>query len=381
MKIVVVPDSFKESLRSKEVCDSITRGIQRVFPSAHVVNLPLADGGEGTVEAMVAAAGGEIHELIVTGPLGEPVRAVYGLIDHGETAVMELAAIAGLSLIPLERRDPRFTTTRGVGEMLRHILTLGVRRIIVGIGGSGTNDGGAGMAQGLGYRLLDSEGNELQPGAAALASLASIKPENVPEELFRTEIIVASDVKNPLCGKEGASRVYGPQKGATPEMIEDLDLALAHFADVVERELGKSIRDLPGAGAAGGMGAGLVAFANGKLQSGFDLVAERCRLREQFRDADLIITGEGALDGQSVYGKAVSGVVRLAREFCVPVVALTGRLSPGYERLYSEGLTAAFALADGPLSFAESVSRTRELLMDRTEAIVRLWSAGKDSCV
>lgn len=381
MRIVVVPDSFKESLRAKEVGDSITQGIRRAFSQAEVVNLPLADGGEGTVEAMVVAAGGKVRELTVTGPLGDPVRAVYGVIDDGKTAVVELAAIAGLSLIPPEKRDPRFTTTRGVGEMLRHVLNLGVRRIIVGIGGSGTNDGGAGMAQGLGYSLLDSEGNELEPGGAALARLTSIKRENVPEELFNTEVVVACDVKNPLYGKEGASRVYGPQKGATPEMVEELDRALAHFAFVVEKELGKSIRDLPGAGAAGGMGAGLVAFADGKLRSGFDLVAEKCHLRDHFRDADLIITGEGALDGQSAYGKAVSGVARLAREFRVPVVALTGKLGPGYERLYSEGLTAAFALADGPLSFKESVTRTRELLMDRTEAIVRLWAAGKNNCV
>lgn len=377
MRVLIAPDSFKESASARDAAEAIGLGVRRACPDVEVVLLPMADGGEGTVEALVAATGGRLVEEVVTGPAGEPVKAVYGLLDEGATAVIELAAASGLALTPVSKRDPRTATTRGTGELMRRALDAGVRRIIVGIGGSATNDAGAGMAQALGYNLLDQRGNELSPGGAALASLAVIDRSKVHPRLTSTEILVACDVANPLCGPEGASHVYGPQKGATPDVVEELDAALRHFAAIVHTHLGKDVLNLSGAGAAGGMGAGLVAFADARLRPGFELIAETCRLEDHVRQADLVFTGEGSLDGQTAYGKTPAGVARLAGRYGVPVVALAGRLGSGYEALYVQGLTAAFAICDGPLTLAEAMQRTCALLAERAEAVVRLWRAGK----
>ncbi|MBN2311579.1 MAG: glycerate kinase [Candidatus Hydrogenedentes bacterium] len=377
MRIVVAPDSFKECASAADVAAAIADGVRRAAPAAEIVAVPMADGGEGTVDALVAATGGTRVECPVAGPLGDPVTAAYGLLGDGATAVIEMAAASGLALVPVERRDPCRATTRGTGELIRDALDRGVDAIVIGIGGSATNDGGAGMAQALGYSLLDSAGNELPPGGAALARLARIDASARHPRLAPCRIQVACDVTNPLCGPHGASYVYGPQKGAAPEAAAELDAALARLATVVAEQLGTDVRDLPGAGAAGGLGAGLVAFAGGELRSGVELVAEACGLDEAIRDAALVITGEGALDGQSAHGKTPVGVARIARQYGVPVVALAGALGAGYKSLYASGINAAFSICDGPMPLDRAVREAPRLLREAAEAAVRLWLAAE----
>jgi len=335
----------------------------------------MADGGEGTVEALVAATGGTMIACNVTGPLGEPVTASYGMLGDGVTAAIEMAAASGLPLVPRDRRDPTKTTTRGTGELMADALERGVRRIIVGIGGSATTDGGAGMAQALGYSLRDSAGDELPYGGAALANLSTIDPANRHPGLGQCEILVACDVTNPLCGPEGAARVYSPQKGASPADVELLDAALEHFGRCIQDQLDFDVFRLPGAGAAGGLGAGLAAFVGGQLRPGVTLVAEACGLREKMNRADLVITGEGRLDGQSIHGKTPVGVARIAQEQGIPVIAIAGALGPGYEQLYEHGINAAFSICPGPITLDEAMAHVRELLARSAEAVLRAWLA------
>ncbi len=377
MRILIAPDSFKGSLSAPEAADAMAAGVTRACPDAEIDRAPLADGGEGTTEALVAAAGGEYAVLTVTGPLGDPVEGRYGLIDGGRTAVIEMAAAAGYALVPPDQRDPRHTTTRGVGELIRHALDNGATQIILGLGGSATNDAGAGMAQALGYRLLDAEGHDLPPGGAALARLDSIDPSQRHPRLADCQARAACDVDNPLYGPKGASHVFGPQKGATPETAAELDKALAHFSRCVADQLGASVADVPGAGAAGGLGAGVLAFCGGRLEPGFGLVAEACNLAERIERADLVLTGEGALDGQTLGGKVPHGVARLAKERSTPVAALAGRLGGGYRDLYGAGLTAAFSIAPGPIGEEESMARTAEFLTDAAEAVAALWRGAR----
>lgn len=377
MKIVMAPDSFKESLSALEVAEALAAGWRRVQPDAEILVVPMADGGEGTVDAVVAAAAGKKVEVTVTGPLGDPVRAAYGLLRDGSAAVIEMAAASGLPLVPLDQRDPRITTTRGTGELLVHALEQGARRVVLGIGGSATNDGGAGLAQALGYRLLDTEGRELPPGGAALARLARIDTSHRNPRLSGCEVLAACDVNNPLCGPEGASHIFGPQKGASPGAVKELDAALGHFAAIVRQDLGVDVRDLPGAGAAGGLGAGLLAFAGARLAPGVSLIADLVGLREKMAGADWVITGEGRLDGQSVRGKTPCGVARLARELGIPVIALAGALGEDFERVYSEGITAAFSICPGPVSLAEAYRQTRQRLEEAGGALARLAGAGR----
>jgi glycerate kinase len=313
------------------VAAAIARGIRSVIPAAQVLEVPVADGGEGTVEALVAAHHGRLAKVAVRGPLGEPVEAEYGLIEDSRIAVVELASAAGLTLVPKELRDPRVTTTFGFGQLLEAARRAGIGSIIAGIGGSATNDGGAGMAQALGYRLLDVDGRDLPPGGAALARLARIDAGRVDPAWRQVRVRVACDVTNPLCGPEGASAVYGPQKGATPEMVEELDLALARFAEVVARDLGKQVRDLPGAGAAGGAGAGLVAFLDAELAPGAPLVVEAAGLDRKLAGARAVFTGEGRVDGQTRYGKGPAEVIRRAQAAGVPAVVIAGSLGDGWE--------------------------------------------------
>jgi glycerate kinase len=373
MRIVIAPDSFKECAPAGVVAQAIARGVRRAMPEAEVVTVPMADGGEGTVDALVSATGGTLVEREVTGPLGEPVRAAYGILGNGSTAVIEMAAASGLELVPVNRRDPRIATTRGTGELIRDALDHGVGRIIVGIGGSATNDAGAGMAQALGYRLLDADGKELEPGGSALARLDHIDGAERRRGLDTCQVLVACDVSNPLCGPNGASLVYGPQKGATPEVAAELDAALRHFGGVVEAQLGVRVYDVPGAGAAGGLGAGLIAFANGVPRPGVEIVAEACGLRERIAGADLVITGEGRLDGQSAQGKTPVGVARIATECGVPVIAVAGALGPGYEAVYDRGIDAAFSICKGPMSIEFAMNHVEELLEAAAEAIARTW--------
>lgn len=375
MRIVIAPDSFKECLSAAEACRVIEAGVRRAAPDAEIVAVPMADGGEGTVDALVAATGGRCVEAMARGPLGRPVVARYGAMSEGGTAVIETAAVAGLALVPVSERNPGLTTTYGVGELIRDAMRRGVRRIIIGLGGSGTNDGGAGLAQALGFALSDKHGRELALGGLALRDLARIERRNVPEELADTEIVAACDVDNPLCGPNGASMVYGPQKGATPEQARELDAALRHFAAIVERDLGVSVLDIPGAGAAGGLGAGLMAFAGGVLRPGVDLIAEAAGLREALEGADLVFTGEGTLDGQSVHGKTPVGVARIAKAFGARVVALAGALGDEYQAVFETGIDEVRAIAPPTMTQTESMARARELLADAAETATREFIA------
>ncbi|MCL4217420.1 MAG: glycerate kinase [Candidatus Hydrogenedentes bacterium] len=379
MRVVIAPDSFKESASAKTVARALAAGVRRAAPDAHIVEMPMADGGEGTVETLVEARGGAFIEKEVTGPLGLPVTARYGLLDNGATAVIEMAAASGLALVPRDRRDPRFTTTRGTGELMADALERGVEHIILGLGGSATTDGGAGMAQALGYRLLDGNDGELEPGGAALIHLARIDAKAKHGGIEHCKVLVASDVRNPLCGEQGAARVYGPQKGATPEAVEVLDEALRHFAEIIARDLDKHVLDMAGAGAAGGLGAGLVAFAGGTLQPGVELIADYCGLEAPICEADFVLTGEGGLGAQTLNGKTPYGVARIARRHGVPVIAVAGSLEAGWEPLYDHGITAVFSILTGVMTLDEALAKAEPMLADAGEAITRLWLAAKQS--
>jgi glycerate kinase len=377
MRVVIAPDKFKGSVSALEAAEAMARGVMAAVPGSSVDILPVADGGEGTVDALIKATGGSIHEVSVTGPLGEPALGRFGMLGDGRTAVLEMASASGLVLGARDRRDPMRASTRGTGELLLAAIRSGAERVILGIGGSATNDGGAGLGQALGYRLLDERGDELPPGGGALGRLARIVADDRCVELEGVLIAVACDVTNPLCGPRGASAVYGPQKGATPEMVRELDANLAHFAAVVERDLGMAIGDLPGAGAAGGLGAGLVAFAGGTLEPGVGLVMEAVDLERRLIGADLCLTGEGGLDGQSAFGKTAVGVARLARARGCPVIALAGTVGQGAEAVLSEGISAYFSICPGPISLDEAIGRAGELIEWSAEQAVRAFMAGR----
>ncbi len=382
MRIIIAPQSLKGSLTAAEAGQAIAEGVRTILPEADIEIVPVADGGEGTVQALVDATGGQIMQQTVTGPLGEPVLAFFGLLGDGRTAAIEMAACAGLPLVPPEKRDPRITTTYGVGELILAALGRGCRHFIIGIGGSATNDGGAGMAQALGASLLTDEGTEIARGGAALATLSRISTATLDARLQECTFEVASDVSNPLCGPTGASAVYGPQKGATPEMVTQLDAALAHYAQVIERDLGLSVRDVPGAGAAGGLGAGLLAFLHATLRPGAQIVLEAVRLEERLANADLVITAEGQLDSQTAYGKSVGAVAALAKRYGLPVVALAGSLGENYQTVYTLGVDAVAVLPSGPMVLAYAMEHAAGLAKDATERSLRMLLVGtkiKDS--
>ncbi|QHA86565.1 glycerate kinase [Serratia rhizosphaerae] len=344
MKIVIAPDSYKESLSALAVATCIEDGFREVFPAAEFVKLPLADGGEGTVEAMVAATGGRIITVEVTGPLGETTPAFFGLSGDGRSAFIEMAAASGLERLPAGRRNPLKTTSYGTGELIRCALEHGVRHCIIGIGGSATNDGGAGMVQALGARLLDERGEEIGFGGAALATLAQIDLSRLDARIDQCRFEVACDVTNPLTGPEGASAIFGPQKGATPQMVAELDGALGHYAQVIKRTLGVDVEQVPGAGAAGGMGAGLLAFCRAELRQGIEIVTEALGLDALVRDATLVITGEGRIDSQSIKGKVPIGVARVAKRYGKPVIGIAGSLSDDVGVVHQHGVDAVFSV-------------------------------------
>ncbi len=382
MKIVVAPQALKGSLDAPEVGNSIAAGIRAVFAEADIQVIPVADGGEGTVSALVAATDGTLHTATVTGPLGEPVAAQFGILGEtaafsGRTAVIEMAAASGLPLVPPEHRDPRITTTRGTGELIRAALDLGCERILIGIGGSATNDGGAGMAQALGAHLLDENGEELPPGGAALAGLARIELTDLDSRLQQTQMLVACDVTNPLYGPEGASAIYGPQKGATPEMVGELDAALHHYADILRRDLDADVATTPGAGAAGGLGAGLLAFTHAQLTAGAPLVLQTLDFDARLQGATLVITAEGRLDAQTAYGKAVGAVAAAAQRAGARTIALAGSLAADEAALADLGIDVALPIADGPLTLDESMARASELLTSTTTRAMRLIKLGQ----
>ncbi len=344
MKIVIAPDSWKESLTALEVANAIEDGFRQIFPDAEVIKIPMADGGEGTVEAMVAATQGRIVNLSVTGPLGEPVDAFYGLSGNEQQAFIEMAAASGLESVPAARRDPRITTSWGTGELIRHALDAGVRHIIIGLGGSATNDGGAGMVQALGAGLLDAHGEQIAFGGEALRQLERIDLTQLDPRLAECRIEVACDVTNPLTGNDGATAVFGPQKGATPEMVQQLDRALAHYGKVIERDLDKSVMTLQGGGAAGGMGVALYAFCGADLRQGIEIVTQALGLDDAVRAADLVITGEGRIDSQTIHGKVPIGVARVAKRYQLPVIGIAGSLTADVEVVYDHGLDAIFSV-------------------------------------
>ncbi|AOB30304.1 glycerate kinase [Bordetella sp. H567] len=376
MKIVIAPDSFKESLSAPEAAAAIARGVRAACADADIVTIPMADGGEGTVAAVLAAAGGQWRSTDVTDALGAMAPAAWGWLG-ADTAVIEMAAAAGLEQVPVERRDPLRATSRGVGELMRAALDAGARRIILGLGGSATNDAGAGMLCALGLRILDGQGMPVADGGAGLAQAVTIDTDALDPRLASVRIEVASDVDNPLCGPHGASAVFGPQKGATPDQVRQLDAALGHFADLCARTLGRDARDRPGAGAAGGLGFAAHAFLDASFRPGVEVVAELGGLAQAMRGATLAFTGEGRMDEQTLHGKTPAGVARIANRAGVPVVALAGSLGGGYEKLYEVGITAAYSLACGPMTLAQACAQAAELLTDRARDATRLFLAGR----
>ena len=344
MKIVVAPNSFKGSLSATQAAAAIARGVREVFPDAEIAEIPIADGGDGTVEALITARRGSYKWVNVDGPLGDPVLASFGVIDAGRTGVVELASASGFELVSSSRRDPRKTSTYGFGQLLEAARREGASSIIAGIGGSATNDGGAGMAQALGYRLLDRDGRDLPRGGMALLRLDRIDGSGLDPGWHSVKLMVACDVTNPLTGPKGASYVYGPQKGADPVTVRQLDEALAHLADVFERELGKRVADIPGAGAAGGTGAGLIAFLDATLTPGAALVVATSGFDDALKGADLVITGEGRVDAQTAYGKAPGEVAKLAKAARIPVLLMAGSKGPGWEALGELGISSIATL-------------------------------------
>ena len=371
MKLVIAPDSFKESLDAQQVAFAIERGFQSIFPEIHTVCVPVADGGEGTTEALVAATAGVLISESVRGPLGEPLDAIWGLLGEQPntalTAVVETAAASGLDKISSAQRDALRATTYGTGELILAALERGVRRIILGLGGSATNDGGMGLLSALGARFLDAKGEVLEAGGAALARLVSIDFSRLDSRVAETEFLVACDVDNPLLGARGASAIFGPQKGATPQQVQQLDAALANLADISADLLGKDTRDVAGAGAAGGLGYALVQFLNARMAPGIDLVLEAVCFDQQLQGADLVITGEGRVDGQSLSGKTPVGVARWAKRHDLPVIALCGSIGAGAEGVHNVGIDALFTVVPGVCTLDEAMTEAA-VNLERTAA-------------
>lgn len=375
MRVVIAPDSFKDCLPAWSVAEALARGVQRALPSAMIDQVPMADGGQGTIDALLRSVPGSRLSARVHGPRDESIDATFALLEGG-VAVVEMAAASGLELVPPAERNPLITTTRGTGELMVAAMEAGARRILVAIGGSATNDGGAGMAQGLGYRLLDAKGESLPSGGGALDRLDRIDASSLHPKLKETIVEVACDVSNPLTGPTGASAVYGPQKGATPQMVETLDRNLAHLAHIVRRDL-KVEMDGKGAGAAGGLGGGLVAFAGGKLRPGVEIVIEATRLAERLEGADLCLTGEGSLDGQTAFGKTAAGVAKLCQQLGVPAVALAGAVSGDLTAVHHLGLVACLSITPHPCSLDEAIISASANLERAAEQAVRLFLAGR----
>ncbi|MDH0646940.1 glycerate kinase [Pseudomonas sp. GD03858] len=373
MKIVIAPDSFKDSLDAAGVARAIASGLAKVWPQAELVECPMADGGEGTLQAIVAASHGELRRQVVRGPLGEPVEASWGWLPDSRTAVIEMAQASGIQLLPSGQRDACRSCTWGTGELIAAALAAGASRIVLAIGGSATNDAGSGMLRALGLRLFDATGQPLAPGGLALAQLARLDASDLDPRLAEVRVEVAADVDNPLCGDNGASAIFGPQKGASPAQVQALDQALGHFAEHCAGLLGKDLRHQPGSGAAGGMGFAAKAFMGARFCPGVEVVAELAGLDALVRGADLVITGEGRFDAQTLRGKTPLGVARVAKRHGVPVVVLAGTLGAGYTQLYEHGIDAAFALASGPMTLEQACAEAGALLEARAADIARLW--------
>lgn len=370
--IVLAPDSFKESMTAKEVCVAMERGIKKVNSNIQCIHVPMADGGEGTMQSLVDATGGEVYSLEVVGPLGNKVKAEYGILGNGEIGVLEMASASGIHLVSLEERNPLITTTYGTGELIKACLDRGVKKLLIGIGGSATNDGGVGVIQALGGRLLDKEGNELGFGGGELEKLDRIDLTNFDRRLKDVVIEVACDVSNPLCGENGASYIFGPQKGASVEMIKILDNNLKHYAKVIKEQFDKDVLEIAGAGAAGGLGAGLMVFLNGNLKKGIEIVIEYSGLEKKVKNCDMVWTGEGSIDFQTQYGKTPLGVATVAKKYNKPVVALAGGVGDNIDILYEKGIDSIFGIMRGVTTIDEALKNGKENIERTSENIARL---------
>ena len=377
MKILIAPDSFKGSATSLRAAEAIGKGVHVVFPDADLIKIPVADGGEGTVEALTDSMNGEIIHKAVNGPLGEVVDAEYGILP-GEVAVIEMASASGLPLVPDNKRNPLITSTYGTGQLILDALNRGCKEIILGIGGSATNDGGTGMARALGYQFLDSSGNELAEGGGSLVNLAEIDDSEVDDSIFETKFFIACDVTNPLTGLEGASHIYGAQKGASPKDIEVLDGALGKLAAVVSNKYGRVNENISGAGAAGGLGFGLMEFCAGELKSGIEIVLDLINFDDYLDGVDLVISGEGRIDGQSVYGKVPVGIAGRAKKKDIPVLVIVGDIGPKVEAVYDHGIDAVMSSVNRAMSLEEAMSRSYELLIDSSARAMRMIKIGMD---
>lgn len=375
MKVVIAPDSYKGCLSALEVAKAMERGVLSVFPTAEVRKIPIADGGEGTVAALVTATDGQLRQAEVTDPLGNKISAHWGVLGDGRTAVIEMAAASGLPLVPKEKRDPRVTTTYGTGELIKAALAEGLAKIIIGIGGSATNDGGTGMARALGVRFLDAAGREVAAGGGSLAEICQIDTTGLDPRLKNTEIVVACDVDNPLCGTRGASAVFGPQKGATPEMVQQLDAGLAKFASCARQATGRDVAEKAGAGAAGGLGAGLMFFTPAQLKPGVEIVLDAVGFSDVVRDADFVITGEGRTDFQTAFGKAPVGVAKVAKAHGAPVFCISGGLGDGADDVLAQGIDAVMSICDRPLSLEECMAAGAQLIEPAAARLCRIVKA------
>ena len=373
LKVVIAPSGFKESLDAEHAAECIEHGIQRVLPDACITKVPMMDGGEGFTRSLINLTGGKLHTVVVSGPVGKPVRGYIGILGgtRKKTAVIEMAAAAGLRLVPRDQRDPLATSTYGVGELIQYALSMRVERILIGCGDSGTNDGGAGMAQALGAKLLDRDGNPIGRGGAELARLATIDLSAIDSRLNRVQIDVACNWSNILCGPRGVARVFGPQKGGTPEMVEQMSAALDNLAAVIERDLGMDVREMPGSGASGGLGAGLVAFLGATLHPRYDIVMRYLDLDSILKEADLVLTAEGALDFQTPHGKVPAEVARRAKQYGLPVIALAGTLGKGADDNYQHGIDAFASILPCPTTLEHAIEHAGDYLTDAAEHAMR----------
>ena len=374
MKIVIAPQEFKESLRGIEIAQAMREGVSRVWPDAETHLVPVADGGDGTLQSLIDASDGKLMTATVDDPLGRPIEAVWGALGDGRTAVIEMARSSGLALLKPEERNPLVTTTYGVGQLMSLALDAGYRHLIIGIGGSATNDGGAGMAQALGANLLDAEGEKLERGGGSLAKLSRIDASALDSRLSDTKIDVACDVNNPLCGETGASAIFGPQKGADAETVDYLDNALHRYGNILERDLARDVMETPGSGAAGGLGAGLMAFTNAKLRPGADIVIDALNLDARLEGASLVIVGEGQTDRSTIFNKAPVAVAQRAKTHSIPTVAISGSLGDGFEEIHDHGIDAAFSILDHCMTLEDAMSDTAKLVSDATEQVCRALS-------
>ncbi|HDU8577690.1 glycerate kinase [Vibrio antiquarius] len=373
MKVVIAPDSFKESLTAKQVSEAIKTGLARVWHDAEFVTVPVADGGEGTVQSLIDATQGEQVFTTVTAPLGNDVEAFYGILGDGETAVIEMAEASGLHLVPSDARDPKLTSSIGTGQLIKHALDRGIQRLIIGLGGSATNDGGVGMLTALGVTFLDESGHAITPNGDGLAALASIDISGLDPRLATCEVLVACDVDNPLCGDKGASAIFGPQKGATVSDVTLLDNALRKFGELTEQATGKHVLTRGGAGAAGGMGAALLGYTPARLQPGIEIVLETVKLAQHVADADIVFTGEGRIDHQTAHGKTPMGVAQVAKQFDLPVIALAGCVGDNYQAVYECGIDAVFACVPKAMSLSEAMKEADVNVANLAENVARMW--------